>query len=149
MKKGLLIYRIMLFTKTLKLGWALQFHDVDATAPTLSNSQPTDVGEVMLPKQDMSETSQRYHTESQWLGSLDPSLHCSTERPVSTVEAMHPESHQSRLPFSASIAQAGVPAITQIQEPHNHFGPLDQVVLPDTSAEWDEYNSLMNWTPEI
>ncbi|KAH8087494.1 hypothetical protein HD553DRAFT_322969 [Filobasidium floriforme] len=88
-------------------NWALQSYDAAATAPILSCSQPTDVGEVMLPEPDMSVPSQRYHTESQWVGSLDPSLHCSTERPVSTVEALHPESHRSRLPSSGSIAQAG------------------------------------------
>ena len=129
-------------------NWALQSYDVDATAPILSDSQPTDVGEVMPLEQDMSVPSQRYHTESQWLGSLDPSLHCSTECPASTVEAMHLESHQSRLPSSASIAQAGVPAITQILESYDTFGPLDQWVFPDT-AELDEYDNLMNWTPEM
>jgi hypothetical protein len=125
-------------------------HGVDATALILSNSQPSDVlvDEVMLPEQDMSALSRCHCTETQWLGSLDPSLPCSTECSASTIEAMHLESHHSRLPPSALIAQAGVPVVTQMLESYDTFGPLDQRVFPDT-AELDEYDSLMNWNPEM
>jgi hypothetical protein len=129
---------------------ALHSHGVDATALILSNSQPSDVlvDEVMLPEQDMSALSRCHCTETQWLGSLDPSLPCSTECSASTIEAMHLESHHSRLPPSALIAQAGVPVVTQMLESYDTFGPLDQRVFPDT-AELDEYDSLMNWNPEM